>query len=246
MYYKTENILNVKNLKLAFLMGCLTLSYWLNNDSPVHNDLKKPFISSKSVMKDDGYNTYLITIENHSGTHIDAPRHFIETGRRIASYSPEELFFKNPIILECPKDDNEFIQISDLKDVDLEGVDCLFIRTGFGKYRETDPDRYLSQNPGISPKTVEWLRKNFQSIRCLGLDCVSISGYQHGIIGRETHLMAFEESMGKPLLLVEDLNLKPVVTDLKWIMIIPWQLDDVDSAPCTVIASEKLLINEKK
>jgi kynurenine formamidase len=221
-------------------MRYLILSYWLNNKSPVHKNLRKPLISSVNRVKGDGYSTYLITVENHSGTHLDAPGHFIENGRRIASYSPEDLIFKKPVVIDCPKDDNEFITIEDFEDAELEGVDCLFIRTGFGKYRETDPERYLSRNPGIRPQTVQWLRTNFSSILCLGLDCVSISGYQHGEIGRKAHIMAFNESLGDPLLLAEDLNLNSISTDLDWVMIIPWQVEGVDSAPCTVIAREKL------
>jgi arylformamidase len=51
----------------------------------------------------DNYNTYLLTLENHCGTHVDAPAHFLEGGRKISEYQPDELLFRNPIILDCLK-----------------------------------------------------------------------------------------------------------------------------------------------
>jgi arylformamidase len=218
-------------------MRYFTLSYTLKPKSPVYKGLETPLILPKSQLESEGYNTYLLTIENHSGTHVDAPGHFIGDGRQIDDYSIEEMIYNHPLILDCPKNENELIKVEDLAGSDLEGVDCLFIRTGFGKYRETDPEKYLTQNPGIAPEAVHWIRVNFWRIRCLGMDCVSISGFHHGDLAREAHLMAFQESLGEPLILVEDLKLESAPTDLEQVIIVPWQVGGIDSAPCTVIAS---------
>jgi kynurenine formamidase len=215
-------------------MEYFTLSYQLSEDSPVYKGLEKTVVSHKSSVESDGYNTYILNLENHSGTHIDAPRHFIDNGREIASYSVDELIFKHPMILDCPKGNDEFVEVEDLKNI-TEDVDCIFIRTGFGDFREDDPNRYLTKNPGIKPRTVKWIRENFRKVRCIGMDCISIAGYNHGKIGVEAHISAFDESLGVPLLLVEDLKLDEDLPELDQIMIIPWQIKGVDSAPCNVI-----------
>lgn len=221
-------------------MGYITLSYMLEETSPVHMALKKPqIIHNNRISRGDGYNSYMINVENHSGTHVDAPGHFIEEGKLISDYLPDELIFNNPLILDILKGQNELIGIDDVFETDLDDVDCLLFRTGFEKFHDGDPEKYITQNPGISPEAVYWIRKNFKSIRCLGIDCVSMSSYQNPKLGKEAHLNAFEENekFGEPLLLIEDMKLDNIQNeDLKSIIVVPWQIKGIDSAPCTVLA----------
>jgi kynurenine formamidase len=216
-----------------------TISYPLAHQSPVHIGLLSPSIKPHSqIKKGKNYNSYLIHVENHSGTHVDAPAHFLPQGKKIGDYHPEELIFTHPLVLDCPKEDNELITRDDLSTINLRGVDCLFFRTGFSKYRKNDINRYLTQNPGVSPEVMSFLQENFPSIRCLGTDTISISSYQKKDLGIQAHLNAFSEGPGEPLLLVEDLKLE-VLSDLsmvKQVLVIPWQIEGVDSAPCTVLA----------
>lgn len=221
-------------------MQYVALSHVLEENSPVHLNLKEPEITQNSNVSDgDGYNSFIINVENHSGTHVDTPSHFLEGGKTISEYQLDELFFKKPLILDIIKGPDELIELQDIQDIDMNGVDCLFIRTGFEVYRDNRPDKYQAQNPGISSETVHWIRENFQGIHCLGIDSVSISGYNHPEDGRKAHINAFKESesLGEPLLLIEDMKLGSIKTeDLEWVMAVPWQIARIDSAPCTVIA----------
>jgi kynurenine formamidase len=220
-------------------MQFLTLSHMINSDSPVHIALKKPeIVQNNSVFSGDGYNSFIITLENHSGTHIDAPGHFLEGGRNISDYSTSELLFKNPMIQDVTKKQNELIELKDIIDMDFNGLDCIFFRTGFELCREKLPDKYLTENPGISPDVVIWIRKNFPNIRCLGIDSISISGYKKPELGEKAHLNAFVEyeNMGEPLLLIEDMRLNDVKNeDLGTIIVVPWNIKGIDSAPCMVL-----------
>jgi len=133
-------------------MSYIKLSYILLGDSPIHVALKKPeIIHINDLSQGDGYNSFILTFENHSGTHVDAPGHFMEDSKIISDYGPEELIFNNPLIFDIPKDENELIELSDIYDKDFSDVDCLFFRTGFENFRETRPEKYLTKNPGISP-----------------------------------------------------------------------------------------------
>lgn len=224
-------------------MCYIMLSHALEENSPVHIGLKNPEITPNSqISKGGGYNSYIINVENHSGTHVDAPGHFIDGGRIISQYKLDELVFNNPIILDVPKKQNESIKLDDVSGVDLKGVDCIFFHTGFSKIRKKDPKTYLNFNPGIAPDLVHWLRKNHPQIRCIGIDCISISSYQKPEKGKKAHLNAFIENkeLGEPLLLVEDMNLEINENySLEMVLIIPWQIKGIDSAPCTVIAKIK-------
>ena len=84
-----------------------------------------------------------------------------------------------------PKKQNEIIKLEEISGMNLESKDCIFFCTGFGKYRESDPEIYLTFNPGIEPDLVYWIRKNYPEVRCIGIDCVSISSFQRPEEGKK-------------------------------------------------------------
>jgi kynurenine formamidase len=226
-------------------MKTVLLSHFIDNNSPYYLGTTKPSIKPNTqIKKGDDYNTYDLSVGNHCGTHVDAPKHFIETGKEISEYNIEELIFTQPLVLECLKGNDELLSTKDLIDIDLDGYDCLLFRTGFGKYRDKDLNRYLTHNPGISLETIQWIRENYKDIRCLGIDSISISRYGDGENAKKTHLAAFNnnESYGKPLLLIEDMKLDTIPENsnlLDKMVIVPWNIKGIDSAPCNVIAALK-------
>jgi len=217
------------------------LSYPIDSKIPVYGSSPRPDIKPhQQIARGDACNTYFVSVHNHSGTHADAPSHFISGGRCILDYSPEELIFNAPIILDLPKALDEWIEEADIKHARhvLSDADCILFRTGFGKYR--GKENYKTHNPGIEPEAILYLRKNFPGIRCAGIDALSVSGFQDRAKGRKAHFAAFERrpDLGEPLLLIEDMNLNAVLPNevLKRIFVVPWQISAIDSAPCTVIA----------
>lgn len=220
-------------------MKYIKLSHTLKANSPVHVALRSPeIVQNTNVSRGDGFNSYILTFENHSGTHIDAPNHFLVNGKKISDYRTAELVFNNPLVLDICKEENGFIELTDIKEVNLNKVDAVFFRTGFEIFRETDTRKYLKYNPGISPDVIYWIRKNFPEVRCIGLDCISISINKYPELGEKAHINAFKmsEELGEPILLIEDMKLSHVKNELlKEVTVIPWQIDEIDSAPCTVI-----------
>lgn len=216
------------------------LSYPISSETPTYGGLPKPkIISHTSVAAGSTSNTYSITIYNHTSTHVDAPAHFVPNGRSISDYSPEELIFRRPLLVDIPKGRGEWVEEENVKKaVKVRGVDCLLIRTGFWALR--DQEIYKTHNPGISPEAILWLRRRFQTICCVGVDSISISGFQDRARGRRAHLVAFErrDGLGEPLLLIEDMNLAVLKSDekIQKILVVPWFISGIDSAPCTVLA----------
>jgi len=228
----------------------IRISYNLTKETPVHPDLTKIAITPKTQMgQGDDYNTSVITVENHSGTHVDAPAHFLMDGRPISAYDPNELIFHKPLLVDCTKASDELIKKEDIPaalkryEADQLDFDCILIRTGFGKYRENDREKYLTKNPGISPEAVSYLRDKLPKLCCLAIDTVSMSRYGRMEEMIDVHQTAFKEKVGfgKPLLFVEDLDLRAILPGmlLEKVMVIPWQVEGIDSAPCTVLAKIK-------
>ncbi len=242
-------------------MNYIYLSYNLTENSPVYKGLKNVSIMHKSTIPENGYNTHIISIENHSGTHVDAPAHFLKDGECISEYGVQELIFEKVLVLDIPRSKGEEINIEDLQNLDkiicsdnicsddynvknsindkLSETDFLIIRTGFYKYRQEETEKYLTQNPGLSPDLIEYLRENFPSIRAIGMDCISVSSFGNPDIAIKTHYNAFikSEKYGEPLLLVEDMDLSRISPDvsINKLFLMPWQIEGVDSTPCTVI-----------
>jgi arylformamidase len=228
----------------------IRISYTLTSDSPIHPDLRPVSVNPQNqISEGDVYNTSIITAENHSGTHVDAPAHFLKDGRPIYGYDPNELVFYHPMIVNCPKKPDELVNNQDLfKFLSQLGkaskdVDCLLIHTGFGMYHDVDTETYLTKNPGISPEAVSYLRENLPKLACLGIDTVSMSRYGRKEEAIDVHQTAFKmvKGWGKPLILVEDLDLSHlnVKIELEAVLVVPWQVGGIDSAPCTVLAQLK-------
>ncbi|NPE27419.1 cyclase family protein [Methanococcoides sp. SA1] len=216
------------------------LSYPINTETPTYGDNPPLDITPYSrIANGDSSNTSTLTVHNHTGTHIDAPNHFVNDGKTIIEYSPEELIFKEVVIIDCFKTGATLITMDDLElhSSKLQKADCVLIRTGFWKCRTQT--KYKTRNPGISPEAILWIRQFYANIRCIGIDSISISSYQHREIGRNAHKAAFikNDDLGEPLLLIEDLNLDIDITSkIKTLFVNPWQIEIIDSVPCSVLA----------
>lgn len=218
----------------------ISLSHPVSSETPTYGDSPKPkIVPHTSIAAGNTSNTCAITVHNHTSTHVDAPAHFVSNGRAISDYPPEELIFRKPLLQDIPKKPGEWVEADDIKKrVKSKSANCILIRTGFWTLR--GKDAYRTNNPGISPEAILWLRENLKSVRCLGIDSISISGFQDRPRGRRAHLAAFEKcrGLGEPLLMVEDMNLGIVKTGqrIRKITVVPWLISGVDSAPCTVLA----------
>ena len=85
------------------------LSYVLDENTPTYGDRDKFTITPKSQIVDGvGANTSTWSFSNnHMGTHMDTPYHFIESGKRTIDYSAEDFCFDN-ILLSLKYGQNNF------------------------------------------------------------------------------------------------------------------------------------------
>jgi kynurenine formamidase len=170
----------------------------------------------------------------HLGTHIDAPKHFDDSGRPIASYSVNDLIFNKPSVLDIVKESGEMILPKDLHQFEesISVSDMLLLRTGFQKYREADPRKYATENPGVSTEAAKYLA-GFGGLRALGFDFISLSSVLHREEGRTAHRTLLA---GRNFFIVEDMDLVNYHPDARRIIVAPLFIEGVDSTPCTVLA----------
>lgn len=211
------------------------LSYPFDAVIPVYGSLESITPGKiKSIQNGDSANTFIFTLQNHWGTHVDAPYHFFEHGKKIIDYEAGFWFFQNPRVICFDLKPSELLTLGDwLNELNKE-TDLLLFKAGWSSYR--DKDVYHSKNPGLHPDVGFYLRKNLPKLRAIGIDWISISAYQKREVGRNAH-RAFLDPQGEnePILIFEDMDLSGDLTNLLQVWAYPLRMIDLDSAPCTVI-----------
>lgn len=207
------------------------LSHYIDSETPTYGNYNKPSVESeKSILKGDAANTQLLNFSNHTGTHIDFPYHFSEKGKNINNYPADFWIFNNPFVLEIIVNENEIINF--VKQINLipKNVDFLIIKTDFQKFRNNE--KYWKNNPGIEPEMAFILKENFQNIKVIGFDFISISSFNNRPLGREAHKAFLIDS---DILIVEDMNLSNISDNISQIFCFPLLINKTDGTPVTII-----------
>ena len=90
-------------------------------------------------------------------------------------------------------------------------------------------------SPGFSAAGARFLRDNFPGLRGLGLDTLSLACMAQLEEGLEAHRVLLG-GPGRRFLILEDVDLAPELSHLRQVMVVPWQVRDWDSGPCTILA----------
>jgi kynurenine formamidase len=218
----------------------IKLSHNLSASTPFYGNLPAPRLDQIfDLAKGDDCNSFYLTTSNHAGTHVDGPRHFNPEGRRIAEYQLEELIFHKIAVVDVLAADQHLIVPKDLTGCLTvpEDTEALLIRTGFGQFRG-DPIRYVERSPGFSREGADFLMKRFPALKALTVDFVSIAAMAHMEEGCEAHRV-FLGCRGygqRPILLIEDALLPSNLPPLLRLFLMPWFVEGIDSAPCTLFA----------
>ncbi|MCP4178529.1 MAG: cyclase [bacterium] len=211
------------------------LSYALSNHLPVYGKMDTLNIQSqKSIQKGDSCNTYCFSLNNHWGTHIDAPNHFIDKGKKIAEFDAENFIFKAAKVIELKLDAEEILRSSEWLALIDKDTDILLIKSNWWKHRSNNI--YMCNNPGIHAEVGFELRKNFPKLRAVGFDWISLSSYKHRELGAEAHRAFLDpDGIGDPLFVIEDMDLSIDLSSLCEVIVSPLRIKGIDSGQCTVI-----------
>ncbi len=212
----------------------LYLSYPITSHIPVYGTKEaRPEVRQiKSLKKGDTSQTYWIGMENHWGTHVDCPAHFFPQGKKIIDYDAGFWFFPKPQIICVKTKPGHIISRNDLATSLNRETDLLLLKSGWSKIR--NEGIYSVDNPGVEPELGMWLRKEYPSLRVIGFDWISLSSYKNKKVGQEAHRVFLDPSKeGHPILIIEDMRI-PDEEGLSEVLVAPYLIEGIDSAPCTV------------
>lgn len=213
------------------------LSHPLDQNTPTYGDRDKFTISVKSeIINGLGANTSIWNFSNnHMGTHMDTPFHFIENGKKTLDYTAEEFCFEKIHIIEKISDSGVLISFSeDELDLIPSDIDFMMIKTAYGKYRSLD--KYHNDNPGLNSLLAGVLKKRFSKLRCIGFDFISLTSWNHREHGRLSHRSFLGED--NDFLIIEDMNLNEInlKTKVNSLVLAPLRTVDGNGGPVTIIA----------
>jgi arylformamidase len=187
----------------------------------------------------DVANTHVLSIYSHYGSHVDLPYHFLPYGARMASYDLEDFVFEAPVVLSMPLGDQDLVtaeMINRYRD-QVDGADLVLFRSGFEAHRD-DRLRYVQRGPGFSQAAADAVRRQWPTVRAIGLDWLSLCAIAHVQDGVDAHRTLLQpDDEGRSVLIFEDLRLASLdgLTPLR-VWALPLLVDQLDGAPCTVAA----------
>lgn len=196
------------------------------------------------ITEDCPFCSYVSELPNHFGTHMDAPRHFVKNGLSINELSMDYFCHSQTALLNIPKEDAQGITVEDLEpyaDI-LSRVSFALIRTGFEKYKFTDPVRYQTEGPYITPGAGLYLTENFENLKGIGMDFLAIGTpsdkVPEGHYPPDCHRNMLGYYSGKFVTGVEDMHLSELPADAKIIRFfnLPLRITGVDSSQVVCVA----------
>ncbi len=155
----------------------------------------------------DGKSTLMLKTNMHTGTHIDAPSHYCETGRNLGQIPIDDLVGTGLVVDLSPICDRwSIITLDQLLAATPEPIrerDIVIFHTGWHKYSWVesgyDEVTYFDRHPGFTPEVIDYLVE--KKLKWFGVDTPSID---HSLqtrmrIIRPDLVREYEEMTGAPI-----------------------------------------------
>jgi len=163
---------------------------------------------------------------SHTGTHIDAPHHFVDGGRKLEEI-PLEWLVGDAAVFHLPG--IRSIARRDLESLDWNGVRRVLFKTDNSeRWRD---GQFHTDFVYLEPAAAEFLVE--RGLRLVGIDYLSIDRF-----GSEDHPTHFV-LLPKNIVVLEGLNLSRVAPGRYHMVALPLNLQQADGAPTRVILMDE-------
>jgi len=166
-------------------------------------------------------NVSRLTCDVHTGTHIDAPRHFVANGKTVEQLPLDALV--GPAVVARIPDEIDTITADVLRAAEIpRRAERLLLRTRNSDLWSSHPGSFQRDYVALAPDAAQWVVDH--NIRCLGVDYLSV---QHYADGPETHQILLQAEV----VIVEGLDLSSVAPGSYELICMPLKLAGSDGAP---------------
>jgi arylformamidase len=152
----------------------------------------------KAIERGDGANVSALCFGAHTGTHVDAPNHFIEGTRRVDELDVDKLIGLCRVV-QLPDD---IVAVEPEHLPDLAGIERLILKTRNSAFWNTPEDGFRTDFTYLTHPTAKLLVD--AGIKLIGIDYLSIEA--PGSEGHPVHITLLE----KEIVILEGLDLREV------------------------------------
>lgn len=212
-------------------MEPIDLTLEISNKLPSFPGSPGPQFISWADKKSDGYNLELIFLSSHSGTHLDAPYHFIEKGIKI-DVVPLSRLITSAILCKIRKGPDMPITRNDIasfeaKNGKIQPNSAIVFGTGWS--RNLTREDYFTKNPGLSAGAARYLSERRVSL--VGIDSPSID------LGKDPKFSAHHVLLKSGILILENLcNIDKIKRTGFMLIVLPLKLKGATGSPVRAVA----------
>ena len=212
-------------------MKIIDLTLTVSDKIPTFPGSPQPNLIPWENIKEDGYNLELLFLSSHTGTHMDAPHHFLEKGAKIHEISLKKLVSEAALI-QSRKGSGESITKTDIQKFEkksgkIDGFSSVIFQTGW--QRNLQKKYYFTKNPGLSVSAAKYLAS--KKINLVGIDSPSID------LGKDAKFSVHQIFAKKGILIVENLaNLDKIKSSKFHLVVLPLKLKNATGSPVRAIA----------
>jgi len=209
----------------------IDLTLEISNKLPSFPGSPRTQFISWADKKSDGYNLELIFLSSHTGTHLDAPYHFIEKGIKIDRI-PLNRLITSAILCNIRKGANMSITQYDIvsfeaKNGKIQPNSAVIFGTGWSKNLARKD--YFTKNPGLSADAAKYLSKKRVSL--IGIDSPSID------MGKDSKFSVHHVLLKSGILILENLcNLDKIQRTSFMLIVLPLKLKEATGSPVRAVA----------
>ena len=212
-------------------MKIIDLTLTISEKIPTFPGSPQPnFINWESIEK-DGYNLELLFLSTHTGTHIDAPYHFVKKGQKIDQIVTKRLVTE-AVLIKIRKGSDQAITKTDIEKFEkkfgkIDDGSTIIFHTGWQK--NLKKKSYFLKNPGLTVSGGNYLAS--KKINLVGIDSPSID------LGINNKFSVHHVLAKNGILIVENLsNLEKIHSEKFHLIVAPLKLKNATGSPVRAMA----------
>jgi len=178
----------------------------------------------QAVARGAGANVSSVAFGSHTGTHVDAARHFFDDGMSVDEI-PLERLMGDALVIEYG-DDVRSVGRAELSAHTFEGVERVLIKTRNSGYLTTDP-QFHPDYTYVSPDGAQYLVE--RGITLVGVDYLSVEQFHSG------HHMTHRTLLEHNVVIVEGLDFSKVPPGRYEFRCLPLRIAGCDGAPARAV-----------
>jgi kynurenine formamidase len=212
-------------------MKVIDLTLTISEEIPTFPGSPQPNFINWETLEKDGYNLELLFLSSHTGTHIDAPYHFLKKGQKIHQIVTRRLVTE-AILIKIRKGANQSITKTDIEKFEkkygkIDDGSTVIFHTGWQK--NLKKESYFLKNPGLAVSAAKYLAS--KKINLVGIDSPSID------LGKDSKFSVHHILAKSGILIVENLaNLEKINSEMFHLIVAPLKLKNATGSPVRAMA----------